>query len=593
MSHSKTPRQKFICTFIIQSIRVFENFDSSFYAAWEFGKLTGSTEYKLCNNDGYVELNKSYEFQINPKSKSHKHLKIDVFRNAKKSKCIGKLKVDVSDYINGEDTLSQTVEMKPNIEEKPPEISFSFFSKLDINTYAEQTEDDIQSIMEVTKELATISSRHKISKSAAYRRSVDLTPRLADMVMTSDHRSDEEKSKSNEQESSTNSEIEIKERKKELRERRKTARADSLKSISSFLSSTPSKINKSSSTFVAPIVEETPVYDVIGDCLGNFDHLLAQRIEYTDKLCRSFEGPDAFIFAQCLSDKLFGELDENSFQTIMGLLPEKILNAPILSTYNDDRRRFFPLYGLSAILYKPPSKYELNKTRTLQLFNTLQDQTEAYLKSLIDCYVNIFEVQVKGIIEHKANPEKTVEDFTRLFDAYLVACQSPKEFESILNEAIIVAVDIMFMKKLFRRGGVTFIDSLHWNSFCTYFGENSSFKLTYFSESVKALQMINLISSDNDEISNICPNLPPACIMQLMKIREVDETMEAAPNIEKFAETYGLDTSTEEYDLNSLVDWKRILRKSYKFVNTDQWNDVNVPTRFRIEFVAIAPYFNE
>lgn len=590
MSHSQKRQKKHICSLIIQSIRVFENFDSSFYASWEFGKENGTTEYKLCNNDGFIELNKNYEFQYDPKSKSHKNLKIEVFRKSKKSKCIGKYKVDISDYLNGGDTLTQTVEMKPNIEEKPPEISFSFFSKFDIDTpYSEQTEDDIQSIMEVTQELATISSRHKVSKSASYRKSVDLTPRLADMMLGSDHKSDEEKSKSNEQEQDDQIK---KEKKKELRERRKTARADSLKSISNFLSSSK-PISRSSSTFTAPIVEQAPIYDVIGDCLGNFDHLLSQRIEYTDKLCRSFEGPDSFIFAQCLADKLFDELDENSFQKIMTLLPDKILNAPILSTYNDDRRRFFPLYGLSAILYKSPSKYELNKTRTLQLFNALQNQTEDYLQKLIECYVNIFEVQVKGIIEHKADPEKTIEDFTRLFDAYLVACQSPKEFEQILTQAIIAAVDILFMKKLFRRGGVTFIDTLHWNSFCTYFGENSSFKLTYFSESVKVLQMVNLINSDNNEIYNVCPDLPPPCIMHLLKIRAVDETMEKPPDFEKFAESFGLDAALDEFDLGTLIDWKKMLRKSYKSVNTDQWTDVNVPTQFRFDFISLSSYFTD
>ena len=312
MSSSQTRQKKFICSLIIQSIRVFENFDSSFYASWEFGKENGTTEYKLCNNDGFIELNKNYEFQYDPKSKSHKNLKIEVFRKAKKTKCIGKYKVDISNYLSGGDTLTQTVEMKPNIEEKPPEISFSFFSKLDIDTYGEQTEDDIQSIMEVTQELATISSRHKVSKSASYRRSVDLTPRLADMMLGSDHKSDEEKNKPNEQEQDDQLK---KDKRKELRERRKTARSDSLKSISSFLSSSK-PISRSSSTFTALMVEQAPIYDVIGDCLGNFDHLLSQKIEYTDKLCRSFEGPDSFIFAQCLADKLFDELDENSFQKI-------------------------------------------------------------------------------------------------------------------------------------------------------------------------------------------------------------------------------------------------------------------------------------
>ncbi|KAK8896305.1 hypothetical protein M9Y10_014203 [Tritrichomonas musculus] len=585
MSHSKSLRQKFICTFIIQSFRVFENFDNSFYAVWEFGKENGTTEYRFCNNDGVIELDKNYEFQCgNSKTKAHKHLKIEVFRNAKKTKCIGKLKLDVSNYLNGEDALSQTITMKPNGEEKPPEITISFFSNLDINTLGEQTEDDIQSIIEVTQELATISSRHKVSRTAYSRKSVDLTPRLSDMKTISDQKSDDDRDK-----------VDDKEKKKEIRERRKTARTDSLKSISSFLSPSTKTISRSSSTFTSPHLEheKTPIYDVIGDCLGNFDHLLSQKIDFTDKHCRSFEGPDSFIFAQCLADKLFDELDENSFQKIMTLLPAEILKSPILSTYNDDRRRFFPLYGLSAMLYKPPSKYELNKTRTLQLFNTLQGTTCKRLKILIDCYVNIFEVQVKGIIEHRADPEKTIDDFTRLFDAYLIACQSPKEFESILTRAIISAVDLMFMRKLFKRKNITFIDTLHWNSFCTCFGENSSFKLTNFSEAVKVLQMVNLIDTDNNEISNICKDLPPMCIMQLLKLRAVDDTINKAPDIEKFAETYGLDPSIDDFDIDTLIDWNKLLRQSYKSVNTDNWTDVNMPTRFRLEFLTIASYFNE
>lgn len=584
---SKSSKRSRKCTLIIHSIRIFDNTDSSYFATWTLGKESNSTEYRFPKEDGLIEFEKQYEIRVDShqKLKQLKPLSFELFRSGKKPKSAGKVKMEIGPIIAEHGAIDQTLTMQSkNSTTTPPEIKISFYVNFPDNTMSELAslaDDDLTSLADTTQDLSEFGSAGSLTRSLSKRTRSETSNPLADTPIFSST-----------QNLQSFQEPKLREPKQRSQhERRKTMASSSMRSLSNFLTSTSKAQTKT--TFSDKQPDIAPVYDVIGDTLSNFDRLLAQTIDYTNKLCRSFEGPDSLIFAECLNDNLFGDLEESFFDSIMIKLPEKIIEAPILSTYNDHRRRFFPLYGLSALLSHPPSKFQVNMERTMKLFNAIQNKTNEYLNELIVCYVNIFEVQIKGIIEHKAVNEKTIEDFTRLFDAYLVACQSPKEFEKILLKAIVTAVDLMFMKKLLKRSNITFIDTLHWNSFCTCFNDNSSIDLIFFPQAVRALQMAQLIDQSHEEIQTICPNLSPQCVLQLLSIRKLDETLTQLPDIASFAQTYELDPNSRDFDSNTLVNWNEMLLESYKDVNTEQWTDINVPTQIRIDFPLIGNFFNE
>ncbi|OHT16863.1 hypothetical protein TRFO_41509 [Tritrichomonas foetus] len=595
--NSGSPHQskdKYTFTLVLESLQILENDDSPYFIKLKYIKKIGTTEHYIPSTNGMINLQKEFTFAAKKHTLKKNHsMTIKIIQCLKKNKKIGQIKVDLYQHLDKISGTTKTVPFRNHHSDDKHNrgnLTFSIFSKRENNKDHQitQNKEEIASLIEATNDAASHTTRKTTSVNFGHLQmnnglNIDQLnrpgkPKLADML---------------------NTEVKLNNKNQNIAKREQKK---SLTSLNEFLSSNrKGPILPASASFGSiPLHKQTSLIEPKNDkdhqidqILSEFDHILNLKIEYSDNQIRSFEGPDSFIFAQCLSFQLFSDVGDEVFSEIVKVLPKKICDSLIISTFNDQRRKFFPLYGLSALLKQPPSnlKNEIKLNRTTQVFDALQPKTLEYLKKFTFSYANLFELHAQSVIDNKSDNEKLIEDIRQIFDAYLIACQAPKEFEFILSKAIFAAFDSLLLQFLLNRTNVTFLDSISWNSFCTRFRENFSCNLSLFSQAVQVIQMTSVIDKNPKEINNISNKLTPYIILQILKKREIDDSLTTKPDITKFINCWEIKDEHCEIDFQSLFNWEKLLMNSYQHVHSDNWKDVNIPAQFECKFPLLNIYF--
>ena len=588
------------CTFLIESLHISNFNDYPYFIKWKFLKEVGSTEHCLPDSTGTIIFNKEFHFVFNLASKQQKkkkYLKIKIYQTFEHEKKIGKLKIAINDFIKKNKIDHQEpVNYIAEKEKNQGTISFQIFS------HGEQSPNDKKAKIrrtplyqrnpnhrrsrsltnELVSELASISEAHHISQSTM-RNAGKTTPERPDIRLEDMCISESYQSKTPDAKNKIISPAFY-----------KTNSNRSIQSLNEFLRTSHHRKARTFTQNDPFSFKQKDEIKIVRKILGSFKKLIDFKDNRTNLAYASFEGYDSLIFAKLLYEKILDELDDNLFQLLMDFLPNNILKSSLLGDLNHTLRNFYIFYGLCALLKKPPSKFNINTERSLTLFNKFQNKLIQLLHIIADDYFQIFDWHVNNFINHKIENEEAVNIFLNTINNIIDDMAPPKEFKSILKYSIISNLDLLLYKSVINMKEITFMDSIPWNSFCTYFRDSIGYDLKLFSESTCIIQMTEKIESNYDEIKAITNDMPPIAILELLKRRIPDEiSLRKPPNIKKFAETFNLDDDQEITDHNQLINWSEIITNSFETVDTEKWTDILIPEKVFNNNPEIECYFNQ
>jgi hypothetical protein len=240
--------------------------------------------------------------------------------------------------------------------------------------------------------------------------------------------------------------------------------------------------------------------------------------------------------------------------------------------------RFVPLYGLFALIQRPPISGTFDRQRIERFLVVLERVLNDTFGLFGSGRMRLLEPATKQLFQDGCDPDAACELFVKKMRQIDTELPLPRGLEAFLKRAFVESIDAALVNMIYLHPTkCDFMASLSWNTFAGRVRFNTALPLDFvrFTEAVSVIQMTQLIDDDPKAVNDICPHLPPATVLALLSVREVDDDLRSKPDAGKFARAHGLDLYRDFQP--TTVDTKGLFASGLDEVRLDGWKRITVP----------------
>jgi hypothetical protein len=293
----------------------------------------------------------------------------------------------------------------------------------------------------------------------------------------------------------------------------------------------------------------------------------------------ALHGVDCVLFAALLHMGTFSALkiDHDGFNRLLDHFGERLVTSRLVTSL-PERLRFLPLYGLFALVQRPPTLEVLDRDRVARFADAIAPVVADAFAAFADARMAALAPVTRLLFQDGCDADVVSELFVKTLRELQAADRLPPGIAPFVERAFVEWVDAALVNMIYLQPTkCDFMASLAWNSFAGRARFNPVLPLNFvrFTEAVSVVQMAQVIDDDPAAVKDICPHLPLPSVFALLSVREIDDDLRSKPDVGRFARTHGLGLF-RDFQVTA-VDTKEIFAEGLTEVALGEWARVKVP----------------